>query len=87
MTTPPGDVPPADVLSVDMVRCAGHGICSLIDAEHITLDEWGFARVDPAPISGKRDRRRAFRAARACPREALFINGLPPAPRRPTVKK
>jgi len=82
MTTAPGAV-----MSVDMVRCAGHGICSLIDPEHVTLDEWGFAQVNPAPISEGRDRRRAIRAARACPRLALLINGVPPAPRRPTVNR
>ena len=81
MTTPSGDV-----LSVDMVRCAGHGICALIDAEHISLDEWGFARVDPAPMSDKRARKRAIRAVRACPRRALLINSLPPTSGGPNVK-
>lgn len=78
--------PPEVVLGVDMVRCAGHGICSLVDPGRISLDQWGFAQVDPTPATDKLDRKRAIRAARACPRQALLVNGQPPSTRRPTVE-
>jgi ferredoxin len=76
----------ADVLGVDMVRCAGHGICSLVFPDRVALDEWGFAQVDATPLTTRRDRKRAVRAARACPRRALLLNGAPVAERRPTVE-
>lgn len=69
-------------VAVDMVRCAGHGICAWVFPGRIGLDEWGFAQVDGAPISDKGARRRAHRAAKACPRRALTVQ---PAPPRPTV--
>ena len=76
----------AEVLSVDMVRCAGHGICSLLVPQRVSLDEWGFAHVDPTPVSDGRTLRHATRAVRACPRRALMLNGVPPPPPRPTVE-
>ena len=74
-----------EVLTVDMVRCAGHGICSMVVPERVSLDEWGFAQIDPAPLADERSHRRALRAVRACPRRALGFIPVPPAPRRPTV--
>ncbi len=58
---------------VDPTRCAGHGICALILDDHVTVDEWGFPRVDGEVLAGRRDLRRAARAARACPRQALVL--------------
>jgi ferredoxin len=74
-----------EFLSVDMVRCAGHGICALAAPERIALDAWGFAHVDPAPVTDRRSRRHAVRAVRACPRKALRLNRMPDAAPRPTV--
>ena len=76
--------PPVTV-SVDMVRCAGHGICAWLFPERIALDEWGFAHVDPQPVTDRRGRRRARHAAHACPRQALQVNAVPTAVARPNV--
>ena len=83
-------------LGVDMVRCAGHGICAWVFPDRVSLDEWGFAHVDPTPVTGRGSVRRARRAERACPRRALLVgsaaqnpasptNRVPLAPVRPTV--
>lgn len=72
-------------VSVDMVRCTGHGICAWVFPERVGLDEWGFAHIDPTPVSDASEVRRARRAERACPRRALAVNPGPVAPGRPTV--
>jgi ferredoxin len=72
-------------VSVDMVRCTGHGICAWVFPQRVDLDEWGFAHVDPAPVADRSDVRRARRAERACPRRALSVHAASPAPTRPTV--
>jgi ferredoxin len=60
-------------VTVDPVRCAGHGLCALLLEERIELDAWGFPKVDPAPVPDGRGARRARQAARACPRQALVL--------------
>ena len=78
-------------LGVDMVRCAGHGICAWVFPDRVSLDEWGFAHVDATLVRGRGDLRRARRAERACPRRALLVSPAAPANRslppaaRPTV--
>jgi ferredoxin len=78
-------------LSVDMVRCTGHGICAWLFPERVDLDEWGFAHVDPTPVTAAADVRKARRAERACPRRALAVTPAaapataPSAAGRPTV--
>lgn len=65
-------------LLLDGARCDGHGICSLCCPERIALDKWGFALVDPTPVSG-RSAARAARACRACPARALELVAAEPA--------
>ena len=69
-------------VSVDMVRCVGHGICMHVLGELITLDPWGFPIVDSDPVTDPKTLRRARRAARACPRRALLVETVaaPPSP-------
>jgi ferredoxin len=62
-------------LVIDGARCDGHGICALRCPERITLDEWGYATLDPEPIVQPRVVRRARRAVRACPADALELVG------------
>lgn len=64
-------------LTVDMVRCDGHGICAWLFPDRVDLDEWGFALIDPAPIESSRQLRAARRAVRACPRKALSLAAAP----------
>lgn len=68
---------PADVvrLVVDGAKCDGHGICALVLPERISLDAWGYASVESAPIDGKRILARAKRAVTACPVQALSLIG------------
>lgn len=72
---PPCPLQPAQ-LQVDGSRCDGHGICALRCPERITLDLWGYATADPAPIVGRRSLARARRAAAACPAGALALVSL-----------
>jgi ferredoxin len=57
----------------DASRCDGYGMCSLVLPEHISLDRWGFAEVAPSPIRGTASIRRARRAVRCCPKQALSL--------------
>jgi ferredoxin len=63
----------AAVLSVDMVRCDGHGICAWLFPARVDLDTWGFAITDGAIVETDREVRAARRAVRACPRQALSL--------------
>ena len=63
--------PPFVRLFVDASRCDGHGICALRCPELISLDEWGYATVDPSPAPTRSIAARARRAARACPAGAI----------------
>jgi ferredoxin len=73
------------IVTVDPVRCAGHGLCALLLEERVDLDTWGFPRVDPTPLAEGRDAGRARRAARACPRQALFVSAATEDSARSTV--
>ncbi len=66
-------------LHIDGERCRGHGICALLLAEHVDLDDWGYAVLDQAAVNSRRSARRARRAVRACPQQALHL--------RPAVEK
>ena len=59
-------------LQFDASRCDGHAICALRCPDLISLDEWGYAVVDPSPVSGT-TAARARRAVRACPAGALTL--------------
>ncbi|HUY30290.1 MAG TPA: ferredoxin [Acidimicrobiales bacterium] len=75
-SAPRSDPPAGPVrLQLDGARCDGHGICSLRCPERVALDEWGFAVVDPTPISGRASVARAVRACNACPADALTVVG------------
>jgi len=60
-------------LRLDGTRCDAHGLCVLRCPELVTLDERGFAGVEPGAISGKRLLRKARRAAAGCPERALAV--------------
>jgi ferredoxin len=70
-------------LVVNASLCDGHGICVLRCPELITLDEWGYAAVEPGTVTdGRVDRRvrRVRRAVAACPNRALELVPVQPAP-------
>ncbi len=61
-------------LRVDPLACEGIGLCAQIAADAVELDRWGYpvlgARLDPGDVGAAR------RAARACPRKALWIENV-----------
>jgi len=61
------------VLSVDRIRCDGHGICASLLPEMIDLDEWGYPVVDERPVP---DALREFaeRTVGSCPVLALRLS-------------
>ena len=59
-------------LIVDPIACDGHGICAELFPERITLDDWGYPIIDPAPIAGSLTRH-ARRAVAECPVKALKL--------------
>lgn len=60
-------------LTFDASRCDGYGMCAVVFPERISLDNWGYADVDPAPLTDPAAVRRAERAVRCCPRRALGL--------------
>jgi ferredoxin len=73
----------AVTMRFDASRCDGYGMCSLLFPDHIALDRWGFAQVDPAVIRDAAAIRRARRAVRSCPKGALSLDSdQPPARQR-----
>ena len=64
---------PVARLVLDGSRCDGRGICALCCPERISLDQWGFARVDSEPIGRDAVLTRARRAVAACPEGALSL--------------
>ena len=60
-------------IEVDAARCDGWGMCAVVLGEHLSLDEWGYARSDGRTIPGGRVGRRARRAAACCPNQALLL--------------
>jgi ferredoxin len=66
-------------LVVDPIACDGRGLCAELFPEGIRLDDWGFPIVAEAPIPAGAARH-ARRAVAACPRLALELVEVPPAP-------
>lgn len=60
-------------LVLDAALCDGHGICALRCPDRVSLDQWGYAAVDPTPLVGRRMNRRARNVVAACPEGALTI--------------
>ena len=59
-------------IDVDWTRYDGHGLCSRMLPEKITLDEWGFPIIDDRDVDPSLVRA-ARGAALACPALALRI--------------
>ncbi len=57
---------------VNPVTCVAHGMCAELFPERITLDDWGYPIIDPAPIPPELEDH-ARRAAAACPTLALIL--------------
>ena len=72
-------------LVVDGASCDGHAICALVNPERISLDEWGYAIVDPAPVGDSRELARARRTVECCPARALSLRPVAAPRLRPRV--
>ena len=59
------------VVRIDPTLCRGHAICALHLAEGVEIDQAGFGRVVEPELRTRRDRRKAMRAAAACPNGAI----------------
>ena len=67
-------------LRVDPIACDGNGLCAELFPERVSLDDWGYPIVDPAPI-GPELLAHAHRAVSACPLLALRLEATEPARR------
>ena len=59
-------------LRLDPTACTGHGLCAVLLAERVGLDEWGYpiiaaGALEPALLDAARE------AASACPTRALRL--------------
>lgn len=70
-------------LKLDMGRCEGHGICAVLAARSIDLDQWGFPVIQPDPLSSEQQTRLVRRAIAACPAGALQLEVIPDPPPGP----
>lgn len=61
-----------EILKVNMIACAGHGVCAELLPELIELDPWGFPIVRRAELDGDL-LDHARRAVAACPVLALTL--------------
>jgi ferredoxin len=65
-------------IAVDIIRCDGRGLCAELFPERITLDDWGYPIIDPAPY-GADLKPHAKAALAACPLLALRRDRVKPA--------
>jgi len=59
-------------LVLDIITCDGRGVCAELFPERISLDDWGYPIIDPAPID-RRTIAHARAAVAACPVLALKL--------------
>ena len=64
-------------IRVNPIECLGHGLCAELFPERISLDEWGYPVIDPAPITPQL-RKHAERAVAQCPVLALVLERTDP---------
>ncbi len=60
-------------VTVDWLRCDGHGVCAEVAPEVFLLDDWGYPIVGDGPLS-RSDEKLAKRAAGVCPAVALRLD-------------
>jgi ferredoxin len=65
-------------MTIDRIKCDGHGLCAELLPELIRLDDWGYPIVAQGPIP-EHLASLAQRAVAACPTLALALRrGSPP---------
>ncbi len=63
-------------IDIDWTRCDGHGLCSRLLPEKISLDEWGYPIIDGRELAPPLVHA-ARKAALACPALALRVERGP----------
>jgi ferredoxin len=59
-------------IRVNPIACDGSGLCAELLPERVTLDDWGYPIVDPAPLTAELEQH-AERAVAACPMLAFLL--------------
>lgn len=59
-------------ISIDRIRCDGHGLCAELLPELIRLDDWGYPIIAPGPVPAVL-LPLAQRAVESCPVLALAL--------------
>jgi ferredoxin len=59
-------------ISIDRIRCDGHGLCAELLPEMIRLDDWGYPIIAPGPVP-EALLPLAQRAVQSCPVLALAV--------------
>jgi ferredoxin len=59
-------------LTIDRIKCDGHGLCAELLPELIRLDDWGYPIIAPGPVPDTL-MPLAQRAVAACPVLALAV--------------
>jgi len=59
-------------LELDPTACTAHGLCALLLAERVRLDEWGYPIIDGSRLQPELVEH-ARQAADACPTRALRL--------------
>jgi len=59
-------------LSIDRIKCDGHGLCAELLPEIIRLDDWGYPIIAAGPVPGG-TAPLAQRAVASCPVLALAL--------------
>ena len=62
----------AFAVTIDRIKCDGHGLCAELLPELVRLDDWGYPIISPGPIPQPLQAH-AQRAVEDCPVLALAI--------------
>jgi ferredoxin len=65
-------------MTIDRIKCDGHGLCAELLPEMIRLDDWGYPIIAAGPISDRLEPH-AQRAVAACPTLALALRRTAPS--------
>lgn len=66
------------LMTIDRIKCDGHGLCAELLPEMIRLDDWGYPIIAPGPIPDRLGPH-AQRAVATCPTLALALRRIAPS--------
>jgi ferredoxin len=59
-------------ISIDRIKCDGHGLCAELLPELVRLDDWGYPIISPGPVPPELTAH-ARKAIESCPVLALAM--------------